>query len=211
VLGLALVTVVSTVILSVTNIGFENTLVIVTLVVVRGTVDGATGGRLITLVLTICRAITIPALGHTDATFLALELRVCVTLVGSQHWAALLVTAIVTVRDAIAFVRLMDTLLQIATLELGGRTGDGRTSLLVSVVKTVIVPVTSPRLRDARAAALARELEIFTSLQAAALSLVRQVSAVVFSVTFPSQRNASAVPTAELRGLASHISAAGLV
>ena len=118
VLGLALVTVVTTVILTVTNVRLEHALVIVTLVVVGRAVHGAAGAGLVALVLAVRGPVTIPALGHADPALLTLELGLGVALVGSQHRTALLVTAIVTVRDAVTFIRLMDTLLQVATFEL---------------------------------------------------------------------------------------------
>ena len=152
---------------------------------VLGAADGAAGIGLVTPVLAVRRAVTIPQLGHTDAALLALELRLSIALIRSQDRAALLVTAVVTVGDAVTLVTLMNALLQIAALELAARAGDGRAALLVSVVEAVVVAVAPPGLGDAGAAVAAGELEVLAGLDAAALALVSRVSAVVLSVTFP--------------------------
>ena len=68
-----------------------------------------------------------------------------------------------------------------------------------------------PGLGDAVSGALAGELDVAAGLVLTGVVLVRVVSAVVFSVTFPSHRNTAAVAALELRGLAGHIGTAGLV
>ena len=116
---LVLVTAISTVIRAITNVGVEDTLVVVTLEMISRAGDSATGVRLITFIFTICCTITVPTLGKTNTTLLTLELRLCIALVGGQHWTSLFITTIVTIRDTITLVRLMDTLLQVTTFELG--------------------------------------------------------------------------------------------
>ena len=211
VFSLALITAITTVILAITDVRLEHTLVIVTLEVVGGTVHGATGGGLVTLVLAVSSAITVPTLGYTDATLLTLELGLSVALVGGQHWTPLLITPVITVWDTITLVRLVDTLLQIATLELGGGAGNGWTPTLISVVETIIVSVTSPGLGDAGATALAPELEILAVHGATGLTLVRQVSTVILSVTLPGERNTPTIATPELRRFTRDIGTSGLI
>lgn len=93
----------------------------------------------------------------------AIELFLFVTLIGSQRRATDLVTAVVAIRNAVALVRLVDALLAVAAFQLLGGTGDGRTTFLVFVVKTVIVTVADPRLRNAVTGTRASELEICAS------------------------------------------------
>ena len=52
----------------------------------------------------------------------------------------------------------MDALLPVVALELGSGAGDRGAVLLVGVVETVVVAVTTPRLRNAVAGTLAGEL-----------------------------------------------------
>ena len=92
----------------------------------------------------------------------------------------------------------MDALLQITTFELGRGARDGWTSALVSVVETVIVTIASPGLRDTRAAAHTRELEVFTRLDTATVSFICRVSTVILSVTLPGQGDASSIAALEL-------------
>ena len=61
------------------------------------------------------------------------------------------------------------------------------------------------------AGALAGELDVAAGLVLAGVVLVRVVSAVILSVTFPSVGDTPPVTTLELRGLAGHIGAASLV
>ena len=211
VLFLVLVTSVAAVVLAVTDEGPEHTLVVVALEVVAGAGNGAAGVGLVAPVLAVWRPVTIPQLGHTDAALLALELGLGVALIGSEHGTSLLITAVITVRDTVTLVRLVDALLQVAALELAGGAGYRRTALLVRVVKAVVVAVTPPGLGDAGAAVAAGELEVLAGLDAAALALVSRVSAVVLSVTFPRQRNTPAVATLELGGLARYVLTASLV
>ena len=98
-------------------------------------------------VLTVRRAVTIPALGNTDAGALALELLLRVALVGRDGGTTQLVARVLAIRDAVTLVRLVNTLLQVSALELLGRAGNGRAAAFVSVVKAVIVSVTDPRLK----------------------------------------------------------------
>ena len=86
---------VTAVVLTVTDIRLENTLGrvgAITLEVTLLAVNLAACVRFIAGVLTVRRAVTIPALGNTDAGALALELFLCVTLVGRNGRAAKLVT-----------------------------------------------------------------------------------------------------------------------
>ena len=159
VLLLVLVAPVAAVVLAIADEGAEHALVVVTLEVVAGAGDGAAGVGLVAPVLAVRGTVTVPQLGHADPALLALELGLGVALVGRQHGAALLVTAVVTVRDAVTLVRLVNALLQVAALELTRGAGDRRTALLVGVVEAVVVPVAPPRLRDARAAVATGELE----------------------------------------------------
>ena len=198
VLRLVLVAPVAAVVLAVADVGVEHALVVGALEVVAGTVDGAAGAGLVAAVLAVGGAVAVPALGHADPALLALELGLRVALVGRQHGAALLVAAVVTVRDAVTLVRLVDALLQVAALELGGGAGDGRAALLVRVVEAVVVAVAAPALRDAGAAGAAGELEVLAGLDAAAVALVRRVAAVVLAVALPCERDAAAVTAAEL-------------
>ena len=55
-------------------------------------------------------------------------------------------------------VGLVDALFEVSALELGRRARDGRTAGLVRVVKTVVVPVTDPGLRNAVTRTRAGEL-----------------------------------------------------
>ena len=157
---LALITTVTAVILTITDERSEHALVVVTLEVVAGAAHCAAGVGFITPILTVWSAITIPQLGHTDAALLTLELRLSVTLIRSQDRTSLLITTIVTIGNTVTLVALMNALLQIAALELTARAGYRRAALLVSVVKAVIVAITSPRLGNAGAAVTAGELEL---------------------------------------------------
>ena len=90
-----LVTAVTTVVLTIADVRLENTLCRVGAVALEVTllaVNLAASVRFITGVLTVGCAITVPALWNTDAGALALELFLCVTLVGRNGWAAKLVT-----------------------------------------------------------------------------------------------------------------------
>ena len=145
-----LVAAVTTVILTVADVRLENTLRrvgAVTLEVTLLAVDLATSVRLVTGVLTVGCAVTVPALWNTDAGSLALELLLGVTLVGRNGRAAQLVTRVLAIRDAVTLVRLVNTLLQVAALELLSRAGDGGTSTLVCVVEAVIIPIADPGLK----------------------------------------------------------------
>ena len=64
----------------------------------------------------------------------------------------------------------MDTLVEVAALEVGGGAGDGRAALLVGVVETVVVAVADPGLRYTVAGALARKLEVGTRLLSTGVS-----------------------------------------
>ena len=77
--------------------------------------------------------------------------------------------------------------------------------------RSVVVAVAPPGLGDAGAAVAAGELEVLARLNSAALAFITRVSAVVFSVTFPSQRNTPAVAALELRGLAGNVLTSSLV
>ena len=211
VLLLILVTPVAAVILAVADEGPEHALVVVALEVVAGAGDGAAGVGLVAPVLAVRRPVTVPQLGHTDAALLALELGLGVALIWSEDGTSLLITAIITVRNTVTLVRLVDTLLQVAALELAGGASYRRTALLVRVVKAVVVTITPPGLGDAGAAVAAGELEVLASLDATALTLVSRVTAVILSVTFPRQRNTPAVATLELGGLARYVLTASLV
>ena len=206
-----LVAPVTSVVLSVADVRLEDALVVVTLEVSLLAPDGPAGVGLVALILAVRSSITVPAFGHANAALLALELRVLVALVGSEDGTALLVTAVVTVRNAVTLVALVYTLLQVGTFELGGGAGDWRTAGLVRVVEAVIVTVTVPGLGDTVAGTLACELDVAAGLVLAGVVLVRVVSTVIFSVALPGHRNTSAVTALELRGLAGHIGTAGLV
>ena len=80
-----LVAAVTTVILAIADVGLENTFCrvgVVTLEVTLLAVNLATSVRLVTGVLTVGCAVTVPALWNTDAGALTLELLLSVTLVG---------------------------------------------------------------------------------------------------------------------------------
>ena len=68
-----------------------------------------------------------------------------------------------------------------------------------------------PGLGDAVARALTGELDVAAGLVLAGVVLVRVVSAVIFSVTFPGVGDAAPVTALELGGLAGHVGAASLV
>ena len=68
-----------------------------------------------------------------------------------------------------------------------------------------------PGLGDAVAGALAGELDVAAGLVLAGVVLVRVVSAVVLSVTFPSVGDTPPVTALELRGLARHVGTASLI
>ena len=141
---------VTTVVLTVTDIRLEDTLGrvgAITLEVTLLAVNLATRVWFIAGVLTVRRAVTIPALGNTDASALALELLLRVALVGWDGGTTQLVARVLAIRDAVTLVRLVNTLLQVSALELLGRAGNGRAAAFVSVVKAVIVSVTDPRLK----------------------------------------------------------------
>lgn len=80
-------------------------------------------------------------------------------LVWSEDGAAQLIAPVVAVRDPVALVRLVYTLLEIATLELLGGASDGRAAALVSVVETIVVAIANPGLGDAVARTLAGKLQ----------------------------------------------------
>ena len=85
---------VTAVVLTVTDIRLEDTLGrvgAITLEVTLLAVDLAASVRFITGVLTVWCAIAVPTLGHTDAGALALELLLCVALVGWNGWTTKLV------------------------------------------------------------------------------------------------------------------------
>ena len=192
---------VTAVVLTVTDIRLEDALGrvgAITLEVTLLAVNLAACVRFIAGVLTVRRAVTIPALGNTNAGALALELLLRVALVGRDGGTTKLVTRVLAIRDAVTLVRLVDALLQVAALELGGGAGDGRAALLVRVVEAVVVSVAAPALRDAGAAGAAGELEVLAGLDAAAVALVRRVAAVVLAVALPCERDAAAVTAAEL-------------
>ena len=65
---------VATVVLPVTDVGLEDTLVVVALEVSLLAPDGSTLLWLVALILTIRSAIAVPTLGHTDTAFGALKL-----------------------------------------------------------------------------------------------------------------------------------------
>jgi hypothetical protein len=89
-----------------------------------------------------------------------LELLLVVARVGLKDGTAQLVAAVVAVGDAVALVGLVDAVLGVGALELGGRAGLGRAAFLVRVVEAVIVAVADPGLGDAVGGALASELEV---------------------------------------------------
>ena len=60
--------------------------------------------------------------------------------------------------DAVTLVGLVDALLQVVALELGGRASDWGTVLFIRLVETVVVAVTFPTLRNAVTRTLASEL-----------------------------------------------------
>ena len=145
-----LVAAVTTVILAVADVGLENTFCrvgVVTLEITLLAVDLAASVRFITGVLTVWCAIAVPTLGNTDAGALALELLLCVALVGWDGGTTQLVARVLAIRDAVTLVRLVNTLLQVSALELLCRASNGGAAAFVSVVKAVIVSVTDPRLK----------------------------------------------------------------
>jgi hypothetical protein len=101
---LTLIAAITTVILAIAHIRPENTLVVLTLEVTLLTVDNTAGARLVTLILTVGSAVTVPAFRHADTARLTLELLLRVALVGSNDRTAQLVTTVVTVRYTIALI-----------------------------------------------------------------------------------------------------------
>lgn len=73
--------VVSTVIISITNVGLEHTLRIVTLEETVLTGYLSTGRRFITFVITVWLTITVPGSGYADCRLCALELLLSITLI----------------------------------------------------------------------------------------------------------------------------------
>ena len=90
-------------------------------------------------------------------------------LVWSEDGAAQLIAPVVAVRDTIALVRLVYTLLEIATLELLGGASDGRAAALVSVVETIVVAIANPGLGDAVARTLTGKLQSQTGVTTTSL------------------------------------------
>lgn len=127
-----------------------------------------------------------------------------------QGRTAQLFTAIQTVGNAVALVRLVDALLQVGALELVGGAGDGRAALFVFVVPAVVIAVAHPRLRHAVSRRTA-ELVGRAGLLLAEVALVAVVLAVVLQVALPRLRDAAAVVALELVGVAGDVQAASLV
>ena len=69
-----LITAVPTVVLPITDVGFEDTLVVVTLEMSLLAPDGSTFLWLVALILTVRSTIAVPTLGHTDTALSTLEL-----------------------------------------------------------------------------------------------------------------------------------------
>jgi hypothetical protein len=204
------VTSVSTIVLSVTDERFVNALFVVALEVVGLAVDSAAGGGLVGLVLTVDSAVTMPAGWDADSGRLTSELFLR-TLIRSHGRASEFVRSVVTIRNSVAFVRLMDALLPVVALELRPGAGDRWTVLLVGVVEAVVVAVAAPGLWDAVAGVFASKLEISASFFCAEVSFVGSISAIVLAVTFPGARDAAAVAASELARLAGHVQAAVLI
>lgn len=74
------------------------------------------------------------------------------------------IRTISTVRHSITVIAFVDALFHVGTLELSRCAGDGRAALLISLVKTVIITITNPALRDAVTRTGACELIVCTGL-----------------------------------------------
>lgn len=133
---------------------------VVALEVIFAAVDLSASGRLVRPVLAILGAVAVPRPRDADSRTGAVELLLLVALVRCQGRATDLVAAVVTVRNAVALVRLVDALLPVAAFQLLTGTGDGRTALLVLVVETVVVTVADPRLWNTVARTRTSELEV---------------------------------------------------
>lgn len=151
---------ITAVILPVANHRVDDATGIVALEIIFAAIDLAAGVWLVRSVFTIFSAVAMPRPRDADTRAGAIELLLLVTLVGCERRAADFVASIVTIRNAVAFVRFVDALLAVAAFQLLGRTRDGRATFFVFIVKAVIVAVADPRLRDAMAGTRASELEI---------------------------------------------------
>lgn len=133
-----------------------------------------------------------------------------------------LITPIITIRNCITFVTLLNTLPQVSAFKLVSFAGNWRTVLFVLFVETVIISVTNPILRDAMSGTWTSKLVICASLLSAGVSFIAAISTIVLRVTLPTNirkcfyrstekaknspaRYTSAIVTVELSRTAGHI------
>lgn len=205
-----LVGVVTTIVLTVADVRLVHALAVLALVEVVRTRDLA-ALFLVRVILTIVRPVTMPSHRYANPRTLAPEVLLQITLIRLHRRTTQLITTVVTVRNAIALVSLLNALSQIVTLELVRQTRDRRTVLLVLLVEAIVIPVAHPTLRNAVTRPRARKLEVRARLLRAEIPLVRPVAAVVLAVTLPDVRNAAPVLARKLRSRTRHVPALELV
>lgn len=148
-----------------------------------------------------------PSDRYTETGRFATEMLLLIALIWTHRRAAQLIAAIITIRYAIALVRLLDALSGISTFEVIGQTGDWRTVFLILLVEAIVITVAHPALRNAMVCARASELKVSTRPLFTETTLIRTISAIVFTVAFPHVRYATFVKAGELRSAASHVAA----
>ena len=101
----------------------------------------------------------LPALWDANLRTLALELFVR-ALIWRHTRTTQFIRTVVAIVNSVTLVRFVNTLLQIGTFELGPRTGNGWAIFFVAVVKTIVVSIAFPTLRDTVSWVMTSELEI---------------------------------------------------
>lgn len=206
----ALIRTVATVIASIADVRFVNATRIATLVEPVRACNPATL-LFIRMVVAIVRTVAVPSDRYADARCPAPKVFLLVALVRFDRRATELIASIITVRDAVTFVRFLNALTQVSALELVRQAGDRWAILFVLLVETIVITVAHPALRNAMAGPGTRELEVSARLLRAERSLVRTVATVVFAVAFPDVRDAAAILARKLRRRARHIRTLELV
>lgn len=112
-----LVGVVAAVVFSVTNVGLEDALGIVTLEEVVRARYGSTV-LLVGMIVAIVGAVAVPSNRNANAGGLTSEMLFLVALIGFHRGTAELVRAVVTIRYSVALVGLLDTLTQVSAFKL---------------------------------------------------------------------------------------------
>lgn len=205
-----LVGVVTAIVLTIADVRLVHALAVLALVEVVRTRDLATL-FLIRVILTIVRPVTMPRHRNANPGTLAPEVLLQITLIRLHRRTTQLITTVVTIRNAIALVRLLNALSQIVTLELVRQTRDRWTVLLVLLVEAIVIPITNPTLRNAVTRPRTRKLEVRTRLLRAEITLVRTIPAVVLAVTLPDVRNAAPILASKLGRRTRHVPTLELV